>query len=351
MNFGSDTSAPAHPAVLDALARANTGYQPSYGDDAVTARIRALLAETLHTEDFDFWLVASGTAANALALSCFCPPTGAILCHEEAHIERDERGAPGFFTGGGQLRLLPGFGAKIDTAAFEAAIAGNKPDFVHETPLHVLSLTNLTESGTAYHPAEITAFAARAREAGLAVHLDGARLTNALEGTGATPGQMSWMCGVDVLTLGLTKTGAMGCEIIILFGEARAKFQELRIRAKRSGHMPAKMRFLAAQAEAMLAGGLWLQLGAQANRMARLLSATFAALGIDHKYLMQGNEVFVTLAPGDITKLQSAGAKFYEWPGGACRFVCSWATAEEQIHQLRAAISAGVVESSGPEGL
>ncbi len=339
MNFGSDTTAPAHPRVLDTLAHVNSGSEASYGDDTVTQRVRALLAQTFETDDFDFWLVASGTAANALALSCFCPPTGAILCHEEAHIERDERGAPGFFTGGAQLRLLPGFGAKIDPGAFSAAIAGNNPAFVHETPLHVLSLTNLTECGMAYHPAELTRFAKAAHEGGLAVHLDGARLTNALAGTGATPAQMTWLCDIDVLTLGLTKTGALGCEIIILFGAARVKYDELRVRAKRSGHMPAKMRYLAAQAEAMLTGGLWLDLGASANRMATRLMAVFSASGIDHAYLTEGNEVFVRLEAGEIRILRDAGAQFYEWPGGACRFVCSWTTGEPEIASLAAALS------------
>ena len=338
MNFGSDTTSPAHPSVIEALARANSGYEPSYGGDAITARLRALLAETLNTDDFDFWLVASGTAANALALSCFCPPTGAILCHEEAHIERDERGAPGFFTGGASLRLLPGRGAKIDPAAFEAAIAGNNPDFVHETPLHVLSLTNLTECGTMYSGPETVAFAQRAKSAGLAVHLDGARLSNALASSNARVSQLTWTCGVDVLTLGLTKTGAIGCEIIILFGEARAKFPELRVRAKRAGHMPAKMRYLAAQAEAMLTGGLWLDLAAQANAKARLLSSTFSAIGIGHEHEVEGNEVFVNLEPEDVTLLKSSGVAFYEWPSGSHRFVCSWTTTEQEIAELRAAL-------------
>ena len=340
MNFGSDTTSPAHPAVLEALARANSGYEPSYGGDAITARLRALLAETLDTEDFDFWLVASGTAANALALSCFCPPTGAILCHEEAHIERDERGAPGFFTGGASLRLLPGRAAKIDPASFEAAIAANNPDFVHETPLHILSLTNLTECGTMYSAAETTAFAQRAKSAGLAVHLDGARLSNALASANARVSQLTSACGVDVLTLGLTKTGAIGCEIIILFGRAREKFPELRIRAKRAGHMPPKMRYLAAQAEAMLTGGLWLQLAASANAKARMLSEVFEAAGIGLEYSTQGNEVFAKLDAGDIEALRAAGATFYEWPGGSCRFVCSWTTTEKDIAALRSALPA-----------
>jgi threonine aldolase len=339
LHFGSDTTAPAHPAVLEALARANTGYESSYGNDALTGRLRALLTETLDTEDFDYWLVASGTAANALALSCFCPSTGAILCHEEAHIERDERGAPGFFSGGASLRLLPGHGAKIDPAAFEAAIVANNPDFVHETPLYALSLTNLTECGTLYSGAEIAAFAQRAKSAGLAVHLDGARLSNALASTGARISQLSWTCGVDVLTLGLTKTGAIGCELIVLFGKAREKFPELRVRAKRAGHMPPKMRYLAAQAEAMLTGGLWLELAGHANAMAAQLSSVFSAAGVDHAYPSQGNEVFVNLTPGEIASLRAQGAVFLEWPSGSCRFVCCWTTTEADLRALGAALA------------
>lgn len=338
MNFGSDTTSPAHPRVLEALGRANSGYQPSYGGDVISARLRALLAETLDTEDFDFWLVASGTAANALALSCFCPPTGAILCHQEAHIERDERGAPGFFTGGASLRLLPGRGARIDPEAFEAALASNNPDFVHETPLHVLSLTNLTECGTMYSVAETLAFAGRARSAGLAVHLDGARLGNALAAANLRPSQLTWSCGVDVLTLGLTKTGAIGCELILLFGRARERFAQLRARAKRAGHMPPKMRYLAAQAEAMLTGGLWLELAASANAKAQLLSETFQAAGIGLEHCRQGNEVFARLESRDIQALRLAGASFYEWPDGSCRFVCSWTTTQEEISALRSVL-------------
>ncbi len=338
MNFGSDTIAPAHPLVLKAVADANSGTAPSYGNDAVMTRLRESLARTFETGDFDYWITASGTASNALALSCFCPPTGAVLCHEEAHIERDERGAPEFFSGGGKLRLLPGFGAKIDPQAFEQAIAGNNPDFVHETPLHVLSLTNLTECGMAYSPAELSAFAGRARAAGLKVHLDGARFGNAISGTGASPAELSWRAGVDVLTLGLTKTGAMGCEVILLFAGAREKAAELKLRAKRSGHMPPKMRFLAAQAEAMLAGDLWLDLAGHANRMARVLAEGFEARGFRLAYPCEGNEVFAALPPDVVGVLTGAGCAFYPWPGGSSRFVCSWATTEAEVQALLALI-------------
>lgn len=338
MNFGSDTSAPAHPAVIEAMARANTGYQPSYGEDAVMGRVRTLLAETLETDDFDFWIVSSGTAANALALACLCSSTGAILCHEEAHIERDERGAPVFFTGGAQLRLLPGFGSRIDPDAFEAALAGNRPDFFHETPLHALSLTNLTECGTRYTAAELTHFTARAKSSGLGVHFDGARLANAIAASGDSPAGLTWRCGADAVSFGLSKTGGIGCEVILLFGPARAKFQELRIRAKRAGHVPAKMRYLAAQAEAMLTGGLWLDLAAKANTSAAELAAIFTRAGIPLRYPREGNEVFADLAPDQVAALRSKGAIFYEWPGGTYRFICSWVTADADLRAFEAAL-------------
>lgn len=341
MDFSSDTSAPAHPSVIDALARVNTGMEGSYGNDSVTARVRALIASTFETDDFDMWMCASGTASNALALSVMCPSTGSILCHAEAHIERDERGAPEFFTGGGKLALLPGEAARIDETALREALASIDRGFVHETPPHVLSLTNLTECGTAYPPAQIKHYAALAHAAGLHVHLDGARFGNALASTGATPAQMSWQAGVNVLTFGLTKTGAMGCEIILLFGKMRAKFAELQARAKRSGHMPPKMRYLAAQAEAMLTDGLWLQLAKTANAQAtRLANALCAVPGVALRYPVEGNEVFISL-PDDVAgHLQAAGAKFYPWPGDCYRFVCAWSTSEAEMDALVGAIEA-----------
>lgn len=339
MDFSSDTSAPAHPSVIEALARTNTGMEGSYGNDSATTRARTLLAETFETEDFDLWMCASGTASNALALALLCPPTGSVLCHEEAHIARDERGAPEFFTGGGKLALLPGEAARIDEAALHTALASIDRNFVHETPPHVLSLTNLTESGAAYPAEQITDYAARARQADLTVHLDGARLGNALASTGAAPAEMSWKAGVDILTFGLTKTGAMGCEIILLFGEMRARYAELQARAKRAGHMPAKMRYLAAQAEALLTDGLWLELAATANRQAtRLADALCALPDVSLRYPVEGNEVFIRLPDALATHLQSSGAKFYPWPGGCYRFVCAWSTTDAEMDALVAAL-------------
>lgn len=336
MNFASDTTAPAHPSVIDAIAAVNTGSASSYGADEVTARVRDLLAETLETNDFDFWICASGTASNALALSVMCSPIGAIACHEEAHIERDERGAPEFFSGGAKLRLLPGQGAQIAESALRDALANNDPSFVHETPLETLSLTNLTECGTAYAVETIKHYTALAKADGLNTHLDGARLANALAHTNATPAEMTWKAGIDVLTLGLTKTGAIGCEIIILFGRMRAEFENLKARAKRSGHMPPKMRFLAAQAEAMLTDELWLKLAADANRAAKSLANIVCAQpGVSLAYPTDGNEVFAMLTPNIEAKVKQAGVKCYPWPGGSYRFVCNWATPQSDLDALR----------------
>lgn len=340
MNFASDTTAPAHPTVIAAISAVNSGDASSYGADTTTQALRALLATTFETEDFDYWVCASGTASNALALSVMCSSIGAIACHEEAHIERDERGAPEFFTGGAKLRLLSGAAARIDESALRGALAANDPGFVHETPLETLSLTNLTECGTAYSVATIEHYAALAHAEGLNVHLDGARLANALVSSEAHPADMTWKAGVDVVTLGLTKTGAIGCEIILLFGKMRAQFDALKARAKRSGHMPPKMRFLAAQAEAMLADGLWLELAGQANRTATELSNLLCAQpGVSLAYPTEGNEVFAVLPPALEAKIQSAGVKCYPWPGGSYRFVCSWATPQSDLDAMRALLA------------
>lgn len=333
MNFSSDTAAPPHPAILEAMLAAAKGPAPSYGADQWTSAARAALREVFET-DLDVWLVSSGTAANALALATLCPPHGAILCHAEAHIERDERGAPEFFTGGGKLALLPGQHARIDLAELRTRIAGNRHDFVHETPAHVLSLSNLTESGAAYRPFEVAERAAVAREGGLAVHLDGARLANALVSTGASPAEMTWRAGIDALSLGATKNGGVGCEAIVLFGAARQRIGDLMVRAKRAGHMPPKMRFLGAQMTAYLKDGLWLDLARRANTSATNLAAALTAAGGKLAHPVDGNEVFVDLPPGVAEHLKAAGAAFYTWIDGSHRFVCSWATEAAEIEAL-----------------
>ena len=338
MNFSSDTAAPAHPAILEAMLAASRGPAPSYGADPWMAAAQKSLRDVFET-DLDIWLVPSGTAANALALATLCPSHGAILCHDEAHIERDERGAPEFFTGGAKLSLLPGKHARIELAALKRKLDANRHDFVHETPVHVLSLSNLTECGAAYRPFEIAERAAIAREAGLAVHLDGARLANALVSTGASPAEMTWRAGVDVLCFGATKNGAVGCEAIILFGAARQRLMDLKVRAKRAGHMPPKMRFLGAQMAAYLKDGLFLDLARRANTSATRLADALTRAGAELAHPCDGNEVFVHLPEGIADKLAKAGATFYPWIDGSHRFVCSWATEPSEIDALASHLS------------
>lgn len=339
MNFSSDTAAPAHPAILNALSEANHGAAPSYGADRWMALAKARLEDVFEI-GLDIWLVGSGTAANALGLSVLCPSTHSVICHEEAHIERDERGAPEFFTGGAKLSLLGGDHARIDPEALRRRLAHNDPDFVHETPASVVSISNLTECGAAYSAAQIETLAEQARSAGLKLHLDGARFANAVAGGRATPADLTWRAGVDVMSFGATKNGALGCEAIILFGEARNLLPQLRARAKRAGHMPPKMRFLAAQMTACLDGGLWLELARRANESARKLAGVLTSLGAELSHPTDGNEVFVRLKPGMTQKLEQAKAGFYAWPDGSHRLVCSWATTQAEIDQLQAVLTA-----------
>ena len=330
MNFLSDTAAPAHPAIIETLAEANVGSEPSYGADRWVNQAKEYLAEVFET-DVEVWLVSSGTAANALALSLICPPHGAILCHAEAHIERDERGAPEFYTGGAKLSLLPGEHGKIELGILRSHLNASRPDFVHEVPACALSLSNLTECGTAYSAAEIAERAALAAPHG-PVHLDGARFANALASTGASPADMSWKAGVSLMSFGATKNGALGCEAILLFGEARRLEPELKARAKRGGHMPPKMRFLGAQMAAYLRDGLWLDLARRANASAKKLADVLVDAGKGNlAHPVEGNEVFVDLELDVAAKLRAAGASFYPWAGKTHRFVCSWATTEAEI--------------------
>lgn len=338
MNFLSDTTAPAHPDLLDAMIKANEGFAPSYGADAVSARVESRLKEIFET-DLKLVFTNSGTAANALALSVLCPPHGMILCHDEAHIHRDERGAPEFFTGGAKLLPLTGEHAKIDVAGLTDALNQWPQDFVHAPPPRVLSLSNLNESGCAYTLGELHARIEPAKAKGLAIHIDGARFANALVSTGATSAELSWKAGADVLCLGATKNGALGAEAVILFPSAMDRFEELQIRQKRAGQMAAKMRFVAAQFDAWLAGDLWLGLARHANAMAaRLAAGLCRADGVTLAHPVDGNEVFVTLPEAIATRLREAGIGFYQWPDGSARFVASWATSDGDVETALSAL-------------
>lgn len=343
LNFASDTTAPAHPAVIAAINDVNQGPAPSYGADARSHAVRGRLRALFETDRLAAAIVTSGTGCNALALSLLTPGHGAILCHGSAHIHEHERGAPELYTGGAKLLPLTGEHGRIDAEALAAALAHRNPAFVHESPAFVLSLSNLTELGTAYGPGAVAALAGAARAEGLAVHMDGARFANALAACEAAPAALTWRAGVDVLSLGLTKTGGINAEIVVLFGAAADRFDELEARRKRAGLMPPKARFAAAEALAMLSDDLWLKLARHANGCARRLAAGLEDIaGASVLHPVEGNLVFARLPQNVLDALGEAGAEFYALGGDrVCRFVCSWATTGAEIEALLSAAQRG----------
>lgn len=340
MNFLSDTTAPAHPKLIDAIAAANRDFAPSYGADAISQRVEDRLKEIFET-DLRLLFAVSGTASNALALSVLCPPHSAILCHDEAHIHRDERGAPEFYTGGGKLIPLLGDHAKISMTALDRVLNEIPEGFVHTGPVRVLSLSNLSESGTAYTPAEVAERSQRLKDRPAFLHMDGARFANALVTLDCTPAELTWKAGVDALCFGATKNGALGAEAIILFPSVMDRFEELQARQKRGGHMAPKMRYLAAQFDAWLDDDLWLDLARAANSRATELAAVLSAIpGTEVLHPVDGNEVFARIPDGVAQGLRDSGAGFYQWPDGSARFVASWCTGESEIQTLADAASA-----------
>ena len=328
--FKSDNTAPAAPEIMAALAAANSGFVRSYGDDPWTAQLDQRFGELFGTEVRVF-PVATGTAANALALATLVPPYGAVLTHEEGHIVRDECGAPEFMTGGARLMLLRGAGAKLGPEAVQAAIDAN-PASVHTVQPRAVSLTQATELGTVYTPAELTAVCAAAHRNGLAVHLDGARFANAVASLGCTPADITWKAGVDVLSFGATKNGAMGAEAVVFFGAAR--IADFEFRRKRAAHLLSKMRYVSAQLLAYVEDGLWLRLAGRANALARRIGA---AAGERLMHPVQANEIFAQLGDEGCAALRAAGFEFYDWGAtgsGEARFVVSWNQPEEDVARL-----------------
>jgi threonine aldolase len=318
MNFSSDNVTGAAPEILTAIAKANQGPAAAYGDDPLTLRVEARIAEIFEREA-DVFLVATGTAANALSLSVMTPPYGAVFCHPESHIECDECGAPEFFTGGAKLVLLPGADGKLDPAAL--AVALDAPDHgVHHVRAAAVSLTQASEAGTVYTPAEIKALTGLAHDRGLKVHMDGARFANALAMLGCSPAVASWRAGVDILCFGASKNGALAAEAVVVFDRELAK--TFAYRRKRAGHLFSKMRFLAAQFDAYLEGDLWLRLAGRANAAAARLAAGLATIpGASFRHPVEANEIFVELPEAVIQGLFADGFSFYRWPGEGARLV------------------------------
>jgi threonine aldolase len=340
VNFLSDNTAPVAPAILDAIVQANEGYTTAYGDDHWTRSVERRLAELFEREVAVF-LVPTGTAANALALAHVTPPWGAVLCHAGSHIVTDECGAPEFFGGGLKLIELPGDDGKISTETLKGYLVDRFGHSPHQMIASAFSITQATEVGTVYRPTEIAALSEIAHERSLVVHMDGARLANALVRLRATPAQITWQSGVDVLSFGITKLGALAAEAVVFFDRRRAAF--MAERRKRAGHLLSKHRFLAAQFAAVLADDKWLALAEHANLMADRLSAKLAAVGLVPVWPVEANLVFVVLSRPLDAKLKAAGARYYGRSNASlrlgpnqilARLVTSFATQEEEIDRF-----------------
>ena len=330
--FLSDNAATDHPVVMDALVAANQ-VDTAYDGDALSQSLDAAFSELFETTCEVVW-IPTGTAANSIILAHFVRPWQGILCYEEAHIEVDECGAPTFYSGGAKMMPLPGRGAKIDTDALKARIAGIRKD-VHQVQPAAVSITNATEYGLAWRAGEVGAISEIAKGAGMKLHMDGARFANAVAFLGCAPADVTWRAGVDALSFGFTKNGAMMAEAIVFFGgSGGAGVRELK---KRGGHLLSKGRFVAAQIRAMLANDLWLANARAANAGAAKLAA---ACGGRLMHPVEANELFVRLTAEEAAKLRGAGFDFYDWGEGAARLVVSWDQDAEAVAPLAAAIGA-----------
>jgi threonine aldolase len=332
MRFFSDNAAPAHPRVLEAIAASNR-LDTAYDGDAWSRRLDGAFSELFERDVRALW-VSTGTAANCLALAALCPPYRGILCHRDAHIEVDEAGAPGFFTGGAKLMLLDGGGAKITPDAVSEACDRIRPD-VHQVQPAVVAITNATEYGLVYRAAEVSALGEVAKARDLALHMDGARFANALATTGEQPADVTWRAGVDALSFGFIKNGGLNAEVLVLF--RTELFDEVAVRRKRAGHLSSKGRMLAAQVLAMLEDELWLDNARAANAAAQALAAAAPQRLV---YPLEANELFLNVSADEAARLRAEGFDFYDWGPGEIRLVTSWDQHGADLDRLAAAIAA-----------
>jgi threonine aldolase len=344
MNFASDNTASVAPEIFDALARANEGFALGYGNDDVTRAVERRIGEVFE-RDAAVFLVPTGTAANALALAHVSPPWGAVFTHSEAHIVTDECGAPEFFGAGLKLIGLPGVGCKLGAASLQAAVVPYQGHAPHQVIPSAVSISQASEAGTIYRPDEIAALAAVAHGRGMKLHMDGARLANALVRLNASAAEATWKAGVDVLSFGATKGGAMAAEAVVFFDrELAAHMGE---RRKRAGHLLSKHRFLSVQFDAFLKDDCWLRLARHANTMADRLAAGLQRAGLDPVWPVEANLVFAILPRAVEQRLRDAGARYYVRASGSLppgralhpgdvlvRLVTSFATRQDEVDRL-----------------
>ena len=347
LNFASDNVWGASAPVMDALLRANAGPAAAYGADELTAKVKRQLDDVFERE-VDVVLVATGTAANALALAAALSPWGLCLCHEEAHVIDDECGAPEFYSHGAKLLGLGGMGGKLDPGVL-AATLDRLPRHEKQMPAQAVSISQATEAGLVYRTEEVAGLAEVCRARGLALHMDGARFANALVAGNVSPADMTWRAGVDILSFGATKNGCLAAEAIVVFQPRLAA--SLAVRRKRAGHTLSKGRLLAAQLDGYLEGGHWLHNARRANAAAARLSTGLRAVpGVRLPWPSEANEVFPILPSAVDRRLREAGAVYHPWPTRSLpageapgrdevlvRMVTSFATTDADIDALLAA--------------
>ena len=331
--FLSDNAAPVHPAVWEAMRGADSADNP-YDGDALSAELDARFSALFGRECAALW-VATGTAANCLALATMCAPHGGVVCHREAHIEVDEGGAPGFYLHGAKLMLADGEGAKLTPADIATAIDPIRND-VHQVQPHALAITQASEYGRAYTPAELAALGEFAKARRLGLHMDGARFANAAAFLGGSAEEAARAASgpVDSLAFGFIKNGGMGAEAVVLFDPEAAN--QVRYRRKRAGHLQCKGRYLAAQIIAMLEGDVWLANASHANAAAAEIAS---ACGERLMHPVEANELFVRVSDKERAVLRNEGFAFYDWGADSARFVTAWNTRGEDASALAKAIT------------
>jgi threonine aldolase len=335
--FASDNYAGICPEAWAAMAEANHGHEVSYGDDSWTEKAANLIRDVFETK-CEVFFVFNGTAANSLSLASLCQSYHSILCHETAHVEVSECGAPEFFANGTKVLLLPGANGKIDPASIERAV--NKRTDIHYPKPRGLSLTEATEVGTVYTVEDLKTLWGVARQFGLRVHMDGARFANAVVALGVTPKEITWQAGVDVLSFGGTKNGIAVGEAVVFFNHELAA--EFDYRCKQGGQLASKMRFLSAPWVGMLRDGAWLRHAKHANDMAKRLEAAIRGLPrIQIAFPVQTNAVFAAIPDEIVQGMYARGWKFYTNVGvDYARLMCSWDTTEGDVDTFAADLKA-----------
>jgi threonine aldolase len=334
LRFFSDNTGTASAEILAALSDANHGLVSAYGNDPWTRRLDDCLSAYFGTQVRAF-PVSTGTAANSLSLATLTPSYGVIFAHEEAHIANDEAGAPGFFSGGAQIELLQAPNGKVTHAALAAALEAH-PVSLHTTQPTALALSQATELGTSYRPDELAALCKLAHDHGLKVQMDGARFANAVAFLDCHPGDVTWRAGVDILSFGATKNGALAAEAVVFFDTTLVRDFELR--RKQSGHLLSKSRYVSAQLLAYVESGVWLRNAQRTNDFARKIGRAGAELLM---HPVEANEIFLALGQERKQALRQAGLEFYDWNAastGETRFVVSWDQREEDVLALCAAL-------------